>query len=104
MFNIVKREEWMTHGECRNPERNPDDWFPSEGDSQAPKRAKKVCVSECPVLLQCREYAVNFPVAVTGVWGGWSKTEIQQERMRRGLKVRSEANLSSLPVDWKPEF
>lgn len=91
--------DWMKSGACASGEYDADDWFP-EGSGPATKRAKAVCNSVCPVRDACREYAVNFPVVLTGVWGGLSKRQVRDERMRRGLTVLSEADFNLLPKEW----
>lgn len=78
-----------------------DLWFPEMGDAQGAQRAKDICNTECPVRDLCRDYAVNFPVVLTGVWGGLSRRELRAERVTREITVISEAQFSKLPRDVK---
>jgi hypothetical protein len=97
---------WKLEAICGSGEYDPDLWFPDQYDSKGSAEAKRICNTECPVRDQCAEYAINFPMALTGVWGGMSRREIRAERIRRGLKVQSEASFSSLPnyaKDGTPE-
>jgi WhiB family redox-sensing transcriptional regulator len=59
---------------------NPDVFFPDKGASN--REAKKVC-ARCPVLTQCREFAVATP-ELTGVWGGLSNRE--RRNLRRAQR------------------
>jgi hypothetical protein len=90
-------KSWKLDAACATGEYDPDMWFPVQFDSGGAAEAKRVCIEECPVRAECAEYAVNFPMALNGVWGGMSRREIRAERVRRGLKVESEAAFSQLP-------
>ena len=89
--------EWKLDAVCGSGQYDPDLWFPEQHDARSASEAKRICAEECPVRTLCREYAINFPLALTGVWGGLSRREIRAERIRRGLKVQSEATFSGLP-------
>ena len=60
-------------------------FFPERG--QLPTDAKRVCRG-CPLLIQCRRWALDQPVAeLHGVWGGLTQHEridIKSERLQRG--------------------
>lgn len=68
---------FRVRGACGN---RPDiDWF---SDNQARiAEAKKVC-STCPVLAQCRNYALAAG-DLCGVWGGLTEGERRRQRLRR---------------------
>lgn len=91
-----KNKTWMEDGACRKPEHDPDLWFGN--DMGSVNRAKKICVRECPVRKQCFEYAVNFPVQLSGVWGGMGARGIQTHRRALGITVIDERQLSKLPT------
>lgn len=63
---------WRNEGLCR--EVDPDAWYPEKGDPVGP--AKRVC-QQCPVRMQCLEYALANREA-WGVWGGLSTRERQK--------------------------
>ena len=77
----VQREPWMTEAKCRGTD--PNLFFPDgPGVSNTTiTTAKKVC-AECPVRLECLEYANRLHI-FDGVWGGLSVTE------RRGYTRKS---------------
>lgn len=58
-------------------------------EQSAERRAKKFCItSRCPVLLQCREHALNLPER-HGCWGATTSKEradILRQRTRKAAK------------------
>ena len=54
-------------------------FFPKVGQSVEPARA--IC-RECPVLAECREWALSQGENLHGVWGGTAPGE--RKRLRRG--------------------
>ncbi|WP_040789471.1 WhiB family transcriptional regulator [Nocardia paucivorans] len=68
--------DWQTRGSCRGVESavffHPDG---ERGRARADRvqRAKKIC-GTCPVLAQCRSYALSVSEPY-GVWGGMSEDE-----------------------------
>lgn len=70
---------WLGRGACR--EVATAVFFPGRGASTKP--AKAICRS-CPVVEECREYALGIP-QLTGIWGGLS--EADRKRIRADLKA-----------------
>jgi WhiB family redox-sensing transcriptional regulator len=67
----------MERASCRD---YPQEWFfPEQGDDVRPGLA--VC-AECPVRIQCFDYALNSDFVLAGIWGG--TTGNQRTRMRLG--------------------
>lgn len=62
-------------------------FVPKQGESD--REAKAIC-AKCPVLLDCREYAIQRSW-IKGVWGGWSGRDRIRERRRR-KKVADNGN------------
>lgn len=62
--------DWYIHGRCRGM--NTDLFFVVRGESTQP--AKTIC-GQCPVLYQCRAYALAQPDSLVGVWGSMSARE-----------------------------
>lgn len=67
---------WQQKGLCNTLD--PEVFFHPEGERGAPRRrrveqAKAIC-SQCPVIQECREYALNNHEPY-GVWGGLSEEE-----------------------------
>jgi WhiB family transcriptional regulator, redox-sensing transcriptional regulator len=57
-----------------------DDWHADQHrDARLRAEAKSIC-NGCPVMLECRKYAMANP-SLTGTWGGL--TEQDRRRMRR---------------------
>jgi hypothetical protein len=61
-------------------ENDPDFWFPEKSADTLPgyanlhntaPYAKDICNNQCPIVLQCRAYALKHH-EMTGVWGGMS--------------------------------
>lgn len=83
-------EAWEDMAECVNhPELS---WFPTEdigrGGSNsfavqgAKDRAKSICISECPVNVDCLAFAFNSSTGA-GIWGGVHAGEALWKRLRR---------------------
>lgn len=70
---------WQAQAKCR--EADLGIFFP--GPRQSTRPAKAIC-AECPVVDECREYALGVP-ALQGVWGGLSENERDRLRKRRGV-------------------
>jgi WhiB family redox-sensing transcriptional regulator len=81
LFGISRPEKWMEESLCSQIG---DDtlWFPDVGNTA--NTAVKVCES-CPVMDLCREYAINSPTPLAGIWGGLgarARQAIRAERRR----------------------
>jgi WhiB family redox-sensing transcriptional regulator len=77
--------DWRKCGKCRN--KDPELFFPVGTSGPALLQiaeAKEVC-RRCPVLEQCRDWAVDN--GVEGVWGG--TTEDERRALRRRARVRA---------------
>jgi WhiB family redox-sensing transcriptional regulator len=73
--------DWLFRAACRTEE--PELFFPVGTSGPAlvqTARAKAVC-SRCPVMIQCRTWALMTGQAV-GVWGGMSEDERRAMRRR----------------------
>lgn len=77
-----KLREWVDHALCA--EVDSEMFFPHKGESN--KEAKELC-ARCPVISECREYAINYPTRLEGIWGGLSEIERRKPRKKRGLPV-----------------
>lgn len=74
---------WVQDALCGQTD--PELFFPEKGVSSA--RAKLVC-RQCPVITQCRDFAVAAPMLLDGVWGGTTARERQELRRERGIRSR----------------
>lgn len=83
---------WQDSGLCR--ETDPELFF-SEGLSRPgwERQVIQVYCRQCPVIVECREYAVSHPDPQYGVWGGLSEREIGSLRAQRGVTVGFAARL-----------
>ena len=77
-------DAWMVHGLCRGA--SPVDFFPSTGAGV--DAARRVCM-QCPVRVQCLDYALNHQID-HGVWGGTSERE-RRRILRRRRRVATQA-------------
>jgi len=76
--------EWVSDALCAQTD--PEVFYPEVGGSVRP--AKNVCAT-CPVLAECRDYALTTGEP-DGVWGGLSETErrrIRRQARRTGTPV-----------------
>ena len=79
---------WRTQAICRDTD--PDLFFPIGTTGQALvqiDRAKQVC-GECPVQVDCLEYALETNQD-SGIWGGTSEEE--RRHLRRQMVARARA-------------
>jgi len=64
---------WQLKGLCRH--HDPRLWTPDPPEVEAKsKEAKDICLTPCPVIEQCREWALDHRESY-GVWGGLSEGE-----------------------------
>ena len=77
LTDLLKRAEWMGDAACKHVD--PNLFFPERGASL--RIARAMC-AECPVRLQCLEYALDNN-ETCGVWGGASERERRTMRRRR---------------------
>nr|WP_204398830.1 WhiB family transcriptional regulator [Arcanobacterium pluranimalium] len=83
---LVDFWDWQILGSCNSLD--PEFFFHPEGERGGPRRrrierAKRIC-QNCPVIEQCRDYALSHHEPY-GVWGGLSEEErgrILQQRRR----------------------
>lgn len=61
--------DWAERGRCRLPEVPVSLFFPDRYENA--HAAKTICAA-CPVLAECRAYALAAPAMLQGVWGGMS--------------------------------
>lgn len=76
--------KWIADAICS--ETDPEQFFPEKGGSSA--LAKLVC-RNCPVIEQCREYAVNSPMEFDGIWGGTTVRQRRELRRKRGIRTNN---------------
>jgi hypothetical protein len=64
LFGLSDPQPWAVQALCAQIG---DDslWFPNVGNKA--HAAVKVCES-CPVMVECREYAIESPVVLHGIW------------------------------------
>lgn len=80
VLRIPNRKPWMELAKCAAKEEDPEYWFPDK-DGWTAVAAKKVC-ADCPVLVQCRDEAMNDP-GLQGIWGGLTHAERMERRTNR---------------------
>jgi WhiB family redox-sensing transcriptional regulator len=80
--------DWKDRGLCAEIGINDDLWFPAKGGSV--REALEVC-AECPVIGECREYALSYeidhPTFIFGIFGGLTT----KQRRRIILERRQQA-------------
>jgi len=95
----MKRPDWQHHGSCRDNWELFDPTYPHTPEYRAgPDRrrrhaaALRIC-AECPVLAECRDWAVHNYADSTGVVGGFAGHELAHYRHRHGIPR---------PKQWTP--
>ena len=61
---------------------DPDIFFPPDPYSHAQRKQAQAICADCPVQVECLEYAVTFPTVLYGIWAGTT------ERQRRNIRSR----------------
>ena len=81
LLEVLKSEDlaWQDLAHCRGA--NPDLFFPERGAST--RKAKGIC-RECPVRVECLEFAVVTSEKF-GIWGGMSERERRKIRRQRTI-------------------
>lgn len=82
----VRALSWADAALCAQAD--PDLWFELSGvrfeqkaNGEREAAAKSIC-RRCPVLAECRDYAMSDP-SLHGIWGGLTAKERQAKRTRR---------------------
>lgn len=70
---------WSVLAACASVD--PELFFAPKGRADMTQNAKRIC-AECPVIDQCRRYALTNP-DIDGVLGGMTSKERQQQRRRQ---------------------
>ena len=80
MSTRLASQSWPSRAACLG--QDTERWFPA-GSGDGDPHAKATC-ARCPVLIECREWALGNPqLASCGVWGGMTEPERHSERRRR---------------------
>jgi WhiB family redox-sensing transcriptional regulator len=80
---LLARPVWHADAACRG--QGPAAFFPTRRDRKEPTRAVRRACRECPVRIDCLQFALDHgSYADHGVWGGTSEKQRRQAR-RRGL-------------------
>lgn len=79
MTELMAPPRWMDRGACQYID--PDIFFPDKGEMNKVRWAKQICrgndkkgIPECPVLMECFEYAMRA-CEQYGIWGGVTARE-----------------------------
>lgn len=85
----VPESDWQSHADCRLI--GTAIFFASDNESTGARQrrertAKEICTS-CPVLIPCRNYALDVGEQ-HGIWGGTSETERRAHRKRKSPSRR----------------
>lgn len=70
--------DWIRNARCKSAPVNL--FFPLRGEDNA--TAKAICAG-CPVLNDCRDYALANPDSLRGIWGGLTARERRRSRHGR---------------------
>lgn len=103
----LRPTEWVDHALCAQVD--PEIFFPERGQDCGTEtlrcrfeftrcracEARSVC-HDCPVILQCRSFALNSPLFVDGIWGGLSTQARSDYRASRRLPLQHRDNPSPI--------
>lgn len=91
--NYDPTEHWAERAECRN--HDPELWHigGSDMDAQADRaEAKRICLTRCPVVIECRRTALDNREE-WGVWGG-----LDSDERRALLRKRTRTPAAATPA------
>lgn len=81
----LPRSDWRDDAECAKTDiHHPDTWFDD------PFYAREICLTRCPVVNECREWALRAP-NMPGVVGGMAENERRQIRRRENAAAKKAA-------------
>lgn len=94
------REEWEEAAACFGADWEEGlSWFPTEDQGRGGAtsfelqdriaKVKTICISECPVNVQCVESALMLG-ASAGIWGGLHAGDAKWKRLRRRFNTNDE--------------
>lgn len=69
---------WMEHGRCVGTD--PSVFYPDGGAFTAKHTAAKKLCADCPVIADCRAYALEWEDF--GTWAGMTEAELRREKRR----------------------
>lgn len=75
-YTPVEQLPWMDDAECAHTD--PELWFPERGGPA--QAAIRIC-NNCPVRVQCLDYAMSEHLPF-GIWGGATQRQIAQLRRK----------------------
>lgn len=80
-MHTQEQQRWRQHALCYKTDTNL--FFPSLGDNNRQvMAAKKICLG-CPVIADCRAYALSYDSSkLPGIYGGL--TQYERKRIQRG--------------------
>jgi WhiB family transcriptional regulator, redox-sensing transcriptional regulator len=85
---VTNEWDWQLKGSCRGMDSALFFHTPNERGSARrwrEEQAKAVC-ARCPVVVQCREHALNVEETY-GIWGGLGESELRRLISRRHRRV-----------------
>ncbi|MFF4900532.1 WhiB family transcriptional regulator [Streptomyces sp. NPDC001068] len=88
--NLPRPVHWAAVAACKDPDVDPDTFFPAPTDPHGIEEAKSYCRT-CPVQMRCRTDALNRGEE-HGVWGGLDEEELRAvRRIRRAAAAKQRA-------------
>jgi WhiB family redox-sensing transcriptional regulator len=79
-------ERWMSHGLCAQTD--PELFFPEKGGGYSHRAAQRICLTPCPVLTDCGDWALGQDQRdLHGVWAGMTRVDRARELKRRALEA-----------------
>lgn len=105
VHDFRKRTHWPDAGAC-NGHPYPELWDTCKEETGRPGQdyrdqvdtGKKICLEECPVVVECREYAMELGMP-WGIWGGMDPEErrvARQRMLKRRWRERAPQPLEGL--------
>ncbi|MDH6489583.1 WhiB family transcriptional regulator [Streptomyces sp. SAI-127] len=86
--SLPRPVHWSTAAVCKDPDLDPETFFPVPTDPLAVENAKSYC-RRCPVEMRCRTDALNRGEE-HGVWGGLDEDELRAVRKVRRAAAAKE--------------
>lgn len=78
------RPDWMQNGNCRG--QRPEIFVPTKDKDDKPTKYTEAheCCVDCPVKIECRDYAVE--TNQLGFWGDTTESDRRKIRRNRGVE------------------
>ena len=90
-------DDWREKAACADLFVDPEAFFPNDTDEKGIAAAKAIC-RECPVLQECRDWAIGA-VGDYGIFGGLTGDE--RKKIRRNSTRKPQTSTRTVPINGR---